>query len=188
MNSGLFKKGHKFSKEILTKRGNSISKSKKGMKYKIVNKNKGWFIKGKSPLNKGKKTNKDVLLKLSKIRKGKRVSIKTEFKKGDTIREKNVNWKGGITPLTKQIRHCFKYRQWISDIFQRDAYTCQECNQKGGKLNAHHVKEFSKIIEEYKIKTLEQALNCEELWNINNGLTLCKDCHKKTKNYGRKKD
>ena len=51
---------------------------------------------------------------------------------------------------------------------------------------AHHIKEFSKIIEEYQIKTLEQALNCDEMWNINNGQTLCWECHKLTNNYGLK--
>ena len=38
-------------------------------------------------------------------------------------------------------------------------------------------------MEEYQIKTFEQALNCAELWDINNGRTLCKECHKKTDNY-----
>jgi hypothetical protein len=91
------------------------------------------------------------------------------------------NWKGGITPLTKNIRHCFKYRQWISDVFTRDDFTCQDCNIKGGFLHAHHIKQFSIILKENSIKTLEEALNCEELWNINNGITLCKKCHKNYK-------
>lgn len=29
----------------------------------------------------------------------------------------------------------------------------------------------------------EDAINCEELWSINNGRTLCIDCHKKTNTY-----
>ena len=37
------------------------------------------------------------------------------------------------------------------------------------------------IFEEYKIKSLEEALNCEEFWNINNGRTLCRKCHNLTK-------
>ena len=95
--------------------------------------------------------------------------------------EKNPNWKGGIMPLTEQIRKCFKYRQWRSDIFTKDDFTCQKCRKKSGILNAHHLKDFSLILLENKIKTLEEALNCEELWNINNGVTFCKKCHNKTK-------
>ncbi len=105
---------------------------------------------------------------------------------GYLSKEKHYNWKGGITLLTKQIRSCFKYRQWRSDVFTKDDFTCQKCFMKSGVgmivyLEAHHEKEFNKIIEEHKIRTLEEALNCEELWNINNGETLCDKCHNKTK-------
>jgi hypothetical protein len=92
--------------------------------------------------------------------------------------DKRYNWKGGITPIAKQIRNCFKYRQWRSDVFTRDDFTCQKCNQRGGNLEAHHKKPFAKILTEYKIKTVEQAIICEELWNINNGETMCCKCHK----------
>jgi 5-methylcytosine-specific restriction endonuclease McrA len=99
-------------------------------------------------------------------------------------REKNPAWKGGITPLMKRIRHSFQYRQWRSDVFTRDNFTCQDCGRRGGDLEAHHfLKEFAKIIEECKITTFEQAMKCEELWNINNGITLCKKCHNKTKHF-----
>jgi len=30
------------------------------------------------------------------------------------------------------------------------------------------------------VSVLEQALNCDKLWDINNGRTLCRKCHKKT--------
>lgn len=36
-------------------------------------------------------------------------------------------------------------------------------------------------IYRHKIKSFEEANNCEELWNINNGKTLCRKCHDKTK-------
>lgn len=96
----------------------------------------------------------------------------------------NNNWKGGITELSKQIKKTFEYRQWRSDVFTRDNFTCQDCGQVGGQLEAHHIEAFSAIIEKYQIKTVEQALLCAELWNINNGSTICKKCHPKTKNYG----
>ena len=102
------------------------------------------------------------------------------------------NYKGGITPLAKQIRECFQSRQWRSDVFTRDDFTCQECWAKSGNgkavyLEAHHIKGFAEILDEYQIKTLEQALNCEELWNINNGRTFCRKCHNKTKKGNTKK-
>ena len=92
--------------------------------------------------------------------------------------ENSRNWQGGKTSLQRIVRGCFKYRQWRSDVFTRDDFTCQECGVRGAYLEAHHIKTFSKIIKDNKIKTIEQALCCEELWNINNGTTLCKDCHK----------
>lgn len=95
-------------------------------------------------------------------------------------KEKCIFWKGGISLLNNQIRGCLKMRQWICDVFERDNYTCQKCQIRGGKLNAHHLKQFSIIILENKITNLEESLLCEELWNINNGQTLCEECHKKT--------
>ena len=85
----------------------------------------------------------------------------------------------------KHTRKCFEYRQWISDVFHRDSFTCQCCGDNtGGNLEAHHKKAFIAILKQYNIQTLQQALNCAELWNINNGQTLCNPCHRKTDNYG----
>lgn len=95
------------------------------------------------------------------------------------------NWKGGMTPLINLIRHCFKYRQWRCDIFQRDDYTCQKCEKRGGELNVHHKdKTFTEIFYINKIRSLDDAFKCEEFWNINNGETLCVSCHRKTETWG----
>lgn len=102
--------------------------------------------------------------------------------------QETSNWKNNRTPLDKKIRNSFKYRQWRSDIYTRDNFTCQECNNRGGDLHAHHKKYFSIILDENNIETLEEAESCEELWNINNGITLCikhhKKIHKKCKELG----
>jgi 5-methylcytosine-specific restriction endonuclease McrA len=103
----------------------------------------------------------------------------SEDRRGD----KWYTYKGGITPLRNQIYNSYKYRQWISDVLLKDNYMC-ECGKVGGRLCAHHIKSFSTILQENKIKTLEEAFNCSELWNINNGRTLCYECHRKTDNYG----
>lgn len=84
-----------------------------------------------------------------------------------------------ITPLAKAIRESFKYREWVIAVFERDDYTCQQCKIRGGYLEAHHIKLFSTILKENKITTLQEAFDCKELWNINNGMTLHHDCHKK---------
>lgn len=93
---------------------------------------------------------------------------------------KSPAWKGGLTPLGSLIRTNFEYRQWRSDVFTRDNFTCQECDIRGDYLHAHHIKSFSSILQFYEITTIEEALKCAELWNINNGITLCKKCHKLT--------
>lgn len=85
----------------------------------------------------------------------------------------------------KQIRETFKYRQWRSDVFTRDNFTCTQCNARG-YLEADHIKRFIDIIREYDVKSPDEALNCEELWNINNGRTLCVNCHRETDTWGRK--
>jgi len=43
---------------------------------------------------------------------------------------------------------------------------------------------LSIILEDNEIKNIDDALGCEELWNINNGRTLCHPCHKMTDTYG----
>jgi len=89
----------------------------------------------------------------------------------------NLNWKGN-TNLYNQIRKSSFMSHWRLKVFERDKFTCQHCgDSRGGNLNAHHIKQFHHILEEYNIKTIEEAYSCLELWNIINGLTLCKKCH-----------
>jgi len=78
------------------------------------------------------------------------------------------NWKGGITSETMKIRNSLEYKKWVRDVFERDNYTCALCGKRGGDLEAHHIKPFS----QYKNKRL----------NLFNGITLCKECHRMTKN------
>ena len=96
-------------------------------------------------------------------------------------------WKGGVTNIQKAIRGSSKYIKWRNDIFLRDDYTCLWCKKRGGKLNVDHYPiELSRIIKDYKIKNLVQAKKrCVILWDLDNGRTLCVECHKKTPTYAK---
>tara|TARA_Y100000310_G_C20081259_1_gene533945 strand:+ start:120 stop:500 length:381 start_codon:yes stop_codon:yes gene_type:complete len=89
--------------------------------------------------------------------------------------EKNPNWKGGISKENRY-RHYYdaKYKKWRMAVFTRDNFTCQFCGIRGVYLTVHHIKSW--------------AHYPELRLNINNGITLCEECHKLTDNYkGRKK-
>lgn len=92
-------------------------------------------------------------------------------------------WKGGISKIDKLCRLMIEYKQWRSDIFTRDNWTCMTCGKNGIYITAHHIYSFSKIIREENIKSILEARKCSRLWDINNGVTLCEDCHKLTDNY-----
>lgn len=93
--------------------------------------------------------------------------------------ENSSQWKGGITPLNKIIRECSKYEEWRVSVFQKDNFKCAECGKENTYLNAHHIKPFHQILKEKNIKSLQEALNSNELWDLDNGMTLCEECHNK---------
>jgi len=140
--------------------------------------------------------------KLRKSHIGHKASNETKLKMRESaqIGEKNFNWKGGITSLREKIRKLPEYKEWRDSIYKNDDYTCQECGARSEKnkrvyIEAHHnEKSFSKLFAEFlkeynqfspfeDIDTLLRlAINWQPFWNAE-GVTLCKDCHKLTKNY-----
>ena len=135
----------------------------------------------------GFKYTKESRMKMSISHLGYKMSAETKEK----IRlaftgSRNHQWRGGVRPIRLSIRNCAKYVQWRSDIFKRDNFTCVLCEAKCKKGRAvyleadHYPKSFSQIVEEHQIKNLEQALSCQELWDVNNGRTLCHNCHRGT--------
>jgi len=98
--------------------------------------------------------------------------------------EQHHNWQGGITDLNTSLRKMPEYIKWRDEIYKRDSYTCCFCGTVGTTLNADHIKPFSSIIRENNIENKEQARNCDALWDMENGRTLCISCHRKTDTYG----
>lgn len=171
--------GHSLSKEARIKI--SISSSRKRKPLSEETKNKISLANMGNTVWRGRKHTKKTIAKMRKIAKergnfrtGKPVSIETRKKIGDAQRgNKAPNWKGGVTPINEKIRHSLEYRIWRTAVFQRDNYTCKECLQVGGKLNADHIKPF--------------AYYPELRFDINNGRTLCIPCHRKTDTWGYRK-
>lgn len=57
-----------------------------------------------------------------------------------------------------------EYVTWRMKVFERDKYTCQRCFNIGGELEAHH-----------KVRWVDDV---SKRYEIDNGITLCKKCHK----------
>src|SRR3990167_7133769 len=102
---------------------------------------------------------------------GKRHALETKLKwSRDRTGERGKNWKGGITPINTRIRGSREYKLWRKAVFERDNYLCIWGGKKhGNKLHADHIKPFS--------------LYPELRFAIDNGRTLCVDCHRKTDTY-----
>lgn len=97
--------------------------------------------------------------------------------------ENNPNWRGGLATIQETIRKSHIYVKWRKQILKERHFTCEECGQLGGRLEVHHIKAFSEILNENKIETIEEAKRCIELWDKENTQCLCKPCHKETDNY-----
>jgi len=124
----------------------------------------------------------------TRFKKGERVSIKTEFKKGVSTWNKgkkwskehienlkgprpkaqgknNHNWKGGVTSINEKIRSSLEYKLWQDSVKNRDGNYCQKCGENRIRyIMAHHILNFATYIE------LRLA--------IDNGITFCRVCHK----------
>ena len=59
------------------------------------------------------------------------------------------------------------YKNWRTKVYKRDGYKCQVCGSRK-RTEAHHIKTWSRFPQ--------------LRFDINNGVTLCRICHKKVTN------
>lgn len=89
--------------------------------------------------------------------------------------EEHWNWKGGIASEREAMMSRKVYKDWRSEVFARDAYTCQKCEQVGYEIRAHHILNYSD--------------HPDSRLCIDNGITLCEACHREFHTiYGYKTD
>ncbi len=120
---------------------------------------------------KGKTHSKETKLKISHAKKGKTYEERYGTERAVEIRLKisravKVNWeKLGVQGDPRSYRVCYEHNKWRITVFERDDYTCQDCGQHGGELEAHHISQWS----------THPLLR----FVLSNGKTLCVKCHKK---------
>ena len=97
---------------------------------------------------------------------------RVKYTQRQTSGNKSYRWRGGITEKNKLERSQMKTRNWSREIKVRDDFTCQLCGIKSKKglgrsirLHSHHKKSWKSYPE--------------LRYDLSNGITLCKDCHKK---------
>lgn len=83
--------------------------------------------------------------------------------------DKHPRWVNDRSLIAEKhrIRGSYAWRDWRKLVFERDRFTCQECGKMGVYLEPHH------------IVPVRDNMN-ELLFDIKNGITLCRPCHKKT--------
>ena len=131
----------------------------------------------------GKKMSKKLRDKLSRSGREKFKNGYIQWNKGlrgeksPMYGSRNPMWKGGVSTVNARLRSSAEFIEWRNSVYKRDDWTCTVCKRRSKKgqrliLNADHIKPWSKFPE--------------LRFDINNGRTLCLDCHKQTDTYGRK--
>lgn len=89
-----------------------------------------------------------------------------EKQKVKVLGKKHWNYNSNLTEVDRQRWRWYclpEYIEWRKAVFGRDRYRCQCCKEKAGSLNAHHKESFNN----------NPGLRVD----IDNGITLCENCH-----------
>ncbi len=90
--------------------------------------------------------------------------------------ENHYKWNGGSSKLNVSIRQMTEHRNWMDGVKEKDSFECTRCPNTDD-LESHHIKSLVETIQEHEIRNREDARNTPELWDISNGITLCRRCH-----------
>lgn len=164
---GRFVKGHKCPEDWKQ----SVSDNNTGYKHTEEAKAKiSLKTKGMNNPYYGKKHSLKIRQKIKEAIKGKCIGATKERReemKTTMLGKNNPNWKGGYHLWYQALRRTERYKRLRNSVFRRDDYTCQFCYEKGKYNEIHHIR---------RVKDRKDLI-----FDIHNCITLCKDCHQKTK-------
>jgi len=122
----------------------------RGLVYILKSVNPTWFKKGQIPWNSGLAGKGICKPNSGSLKKGQRISPRTEFKKGENLGDANYKWKGDEVGY-------FALHTWISRKLGK-AKKCATCGTSSGRI------EWANKSNEYRR-------------NINDWISLCKKHH-----------
>ncbi|MSU45002.1 DUF4116 domain-containing protein [Candidatus Nomurabacteria bacterium] len=80
----------------------------------------------------------------------------------------------------KQTEQMPIYERWKRDVIQKCGNKCQLDKSHAGRYaEVHHIDSLYSIYIKNNLTSDEEIIKCKELWNIDNGIVLCKECHDK---------
>ena len=155
-------------------------KNHEGNPYRIVgiyHLKKGLGIKrcNQCALNKNLPKYRNCPRKLSTRRKiavtlrGRKDFKKTRLKKKLSAHKgkDHWNWNANLSDQQRQDNkrrgNQIKLRDFRYSVFKKDNFICQSCGIYGGKLRVHHIQNF--------------CWDIKNRYNVENGITLCEECH-----------
>lgn len=152
-------------------------------KIRLAQLGEGNSMHGRTPWNKGK-TGVYSDEQIKRIKEARANQVVTDIHRNNISKSLKKAYESGVRSGKNSVfyidgrsrknsfKNSFEYRNWRKKVFERDDYECQNCNVRGGELHADHI--------------LPKSVFPELIYELDNGRTLCVDCHRKTKTWGQK--
>lgn len=96
-----------------------------------------------------------------------------------------------LNHLIARMRWNTRYLQWRQSCLMRDGFACKKCgNTDASCLEVHHKKSLAKLIRDAiscmpLLSGYDACILYSPMWDTNNGVTLCIECHAKTDSFGK---
>lgn len=119
----------------------------------------------------GRKHTAAAKRKQSAAKKGKPQSLARRIRQSARMQGIAVAaWRGFASSKAEGLKRSLAWRKWRETVFERDNWTCQHCRARGRELHPHHIH--------------PKSTHPEEMFDPDNGITLCVPCHRATSSYG----